>query len=262
MVMVSLEIFQSDPIYVSSLTLSHQDMQMNLKTYSFTSPASVAEAIAIQKQLQDRVRLKDDFGNLRLIAGVDVSYDKNADITKAFIVLMSFEHLLPLKSVTATLPTSFPYVPGLLSFREIPAILQALQRLEQMPDLLMVDGQGIAHPRRLGIAAHLGVITDFPSIGVAKSRLTGSFETLGAAKGAAVPLMDKNERIGTVLRSKEKCNPLFVSPGHRVSQESALKITLRCLTRYRLPEPTRIADKLSKAKPLESNQGFNFSLSA
>jgi deoxyribonuclease V len=237
-------------------------MQMKPKTYSFTSPSSVAEAIAVQKQLQDCVSLKDEFENLRVIAGVDVSYDKNADITKAFIVLMSYEHLLPLKSVTAALPTSFPYIPGLLSFREIPAILQALQRLELVPDLLMVDGQGIAHPRRLGIAAHLGVIMDVPSIGVAKSRLTGSFEALGPEKGAISLLMDRNERIGTVLRSKEKCNPLFVSPGHRVSQESALEITLRCLTRYRLPEPTRIADKLSKAKPLERDQGFNFSLSA
>jgi deoxyribonuclease V len=248
MVRVALEIFQSGPIYISSLTRSLQNMQTNLKTYSFTSPTSVAEAIAIQKQLRNSVRLKDEFSSLRVLAGIDVSYDKQADLTKAFIVLMSFDHLLPLKSVTASLPTSFPYVPGLLSFREIPAILQVFQQLGQIPDLLMVDGQGIAHPRRLGIAAHLGVILDIPAIGVAKSRLTGSFKTLGAAKGSITPLMDKTERIGTVLRAKEKCNPLFISPGHRVSHESAVNITLHCLTRYRLPEPTRIADKLSKIK--------------
>jgi deoxyribonuclease V len=231
---------------------------MNLNNLSFTTPASPAEAIAVQKAMMDRVRVADEFTPLRTIAGVDVSYDKKADLTKAFIVLMSYEHLLTLKSVSATLPTSFPYVPGLLSFREIPAILKALQQLGDTPDLLMVDGQGIAHPRRLGIAAHLGVIANLPAIGVAKSRLTGEFKPLGAAKGSVMPLMDKGEKIGTVLRSKEKCNPLFISPGHRVSHETALKITLHCLKNYRLPEPTRIADKLSKATEL----AFNFSLSA
>jgi deoxyribonuclease V len=225
-------------------------MQTKLKTFSFTSPASVAEAVAMQKELRGHVRIKDEFGLLRTIAGVDVSYDKAADLTKAFIVLMSYNHLQPLKSFTASLQTSFPYVPGLLSFREIPAILQAFQQLDQMPDMIMVDGQGIAHPRRLGIAAHLGVLLDLPSIGVAKSRLTGKFEEPAAAKGSIVPLTDKGEQIGTVLRSKEKTNPLFISPGHRVSQCAALDITLHCLTKYRLPEPTRIADKLSKLKEI------------
>lgn len=223
-------------------------MQTNLKYLSFTSPASVAEAVAIQKRLRERVRLRDETGPLLTIAGVDVSYDKEKDLTQAFIVLMSYDHLQPLKSVTASLPTSFPYVPGLLSFREIPAILQALQQLDQLPDIFMVDGQGVAHPRRLGIAAHLGVITGCPAIGIAKSRLTGKFSMPADVKGSASPLMDGMEKIGTVLRSKERCNPLFVSPGHRISHEGALAITLRCLTKYRLPEPTRIADRLSKMK--------------
>jgi deoxyribonuclease V len=233
-------------------------MQLNLKNSSFFLPSSVAQAIEIQKELRHRVHITDDHRPLHLIAGVDVSYDKKADLTKAFIVLMSYETLQPLKSVTASLPTSFPYVPGLLSFREIPAILQALQQLENLPDLLMIDGQGIAHPRRLGIAAHLGVITNCPAIGVAKSRLIGTFEVLGADKGSAVALMDKGEKIGIVLRSKEKTNPLFISPGHRVSHETALKVTLHCLKGYRLPEPTRIADKLSKAKPGQASLPLSF----
>ncbi len=223
-------------------------MQTNLKMLRFPEIDSVAQAIALQDELRYKVRLMDDLREPRLVAGVDVSYDKKADLTRAFVVLVDFQSLQPRASVTASLPTSFPYVPGLLSFREIPAILQALQRLDALPDLLMVDGQGIAHPRRLGIAAHLGVITDCPAIGVAKSRLTGRFEIIGPQKGSTAPLMDKNERIGTVLRSKEKTNPLFISPGHRVSHETALKLTLHCLTRYRLPEPTRLADKLSKMK--------------
>lgn len=221
---------------------------MKLITQNFSSPASVPEAIAIQKELASRTRIKNDFAPLRTIAGVDVSYDIDADLTKAFIVLLDYDNLHVVAFCSAVLPTSFPYVPGLLSFREIPAILQALQRLGKIPDMLMVDGQGIAHPRRLGIAAHLGVLTGLPAIGVAKSRLTGTYAALAGSKGSRAPLLDKGEMIGTVLRSKEKCNPLFISPGHRCDHESAVDITLRCLKRYRLPEPTRIADKFSKQK--------------
>ena len=147
------------------------------------------------------------------------------------------------------MPTGFPYIPGLLSFRELPVVLKALQQLSELPDLLMVDGQGIAHPRRLGIAAHLGIMLDWPAIGVAKSRLTGKYNEPGNRKGDQSPLLDKNEKIGTVLRSKDNTAPLFISPGHRMSQETALEFTLQCLVKHRLPEPTRIADKISKEKP-------------
>ncbi len=217
---------------------------------TFRTPSDVAEAVAIQKELQQKVVLCNTFGTLNTVAGVDVSYDIERDLSFAVIVLMNIAELTPIHTIRATLPTPFPYVPGLLSFREIPVILKALEELPEQPDLLMVDGQGIAHPRRLGIAAHLGVITDMPAIGVAKSRLTGRYDMPGPAKGEWTLLMDKNERIGTVLRSKEKTNPLFISPGHRVDHDTAVNLTLQCLTRYRLPEPTRIADKVSKVKEL------------
>ena len=209
-------------------------------------PADAAEAIAIQQALRRQVHIGDDFPTLKIIAGVDVSYDIKNNISRAVIVLMKIEDLKPLDIVVATLPTAFPYSPGLLSFREIPVILNALKRLPKQPDLLMVDGQGIAHPRRLGIAAHLGVLTNMPAIGVAKSRLTGTYIEPGMHKGNQTILLSGKERLGTVLRSKNKTKVLFISPGHRVGHETSVALVLQCLTRYRLPEPTRIADKISK----------------
>jgi len=178
-----------------------------------------------------------------------VGYDPARNLAHASIVTMPIATLKISEQVQAFVSADFPYIPGLLSFREIPAILAALAKLTHTPDLLMVDGQGIAHPRRLGIAAHLGVITDMPSIGVAKSRLTGNFTMPGPHKGDTSPLMAGTERIGTVLRSRDNVGPLFISPGHRVAMDTALALTLKCLTRYRLPEPTRMADKFSKCKP-------------
>jgi len=202
-------------------------------------PTSPADAVIVQNELRHQVCLGDDFGDIETIAGVDCSFGDEGQTSKAFIVLMKYPELKVITFVRAALPTTFPYIPGFLSFREIPVILEALKQLPQMPDIFMVDGQGIAHPRRLGIAAHLGV---------AKSRLTGKYEEPGAAKTSQSLLLDKGERIGTVLRSKEKCNPLFISPGHRISHDTAVELTVECLTKYRLPEPTRIADKISKIK--------------
>lgn len=190
--------------------------------------------------------LEDDFGTVRLIAGVDVGYDMQLNMGRASIVLMDVKSLQPVATSLAFLQVTFPYISGLLSFREIPVILKALAGLPHTPDLLMVDGQGIAHPRRLGIAAHLGVVTGLPAIGVAKSLLTGKFVEPGVMKGDVSPLMDRGERIGTVLRSRDHTRPLFISAGHRIGQDAALGFVLQCLTRYRLPEPTRLADKLSK----------------
>lgn len=219
----------------------------------FTIPTSVPHARDIQNCLRLQLRTNDGFGKLERVAGVDVGYDTKRNLAHASIVTMNISELKPLEQVQAFVPVDFPYIPGLLSFREIPAILAALSQLQTLPDLWMVDGQGIAHPRRMGIAAHLGVLLDMPSIGVAKSRLTGCFEMPGAHKGDNTPLMEGSEQIGVVLRSREKVSPLFISPGHRVSMHTALALTMRCLTYFRLPEPTRLADKLSKChqeKPL------------
>lgn len=214
-------------------------------------PKTSEEAVAIQNDLCQRVRIANELDNLKIIAGIDVSYDIKTNLTRAFIVLLHYETLQPITSVKAIVPTTFPYIPGFLSFREIPAILEAMKQLSIKPDLLMVDGQGIAHPRHLGIAAHLGVLLDMPTIGVAKSRLVGHHREVGPHKDDYVPLMFKSEQVGIVLRSKHHVKPLYISPGHRVNHLTALRITQHCLTRYRLPEPTRLADKLSKEKQPE-----------
>lgn len=206
----------------------------------------VDAAIALQNELRGRVILRNDFGDIKTIAGIDSGYDMERGLNKAVVAVFQVETMELLTSIVAVEPTNFPYVPGLLSFREIPAVLKALSCLSQTPDLLMVDGQGVAHPRRLGIAAHLGVITGVPAIGVAKKKLCGKYNEPGPQKGATSDLTDKGALIGYVYRSKEKCNPLFISAGHRISHESALSIVQDVITKYRLPEPTRIADQISK----------------
>ena len=192
--------------------------------------------------------LTDGFDEIKTIVGVDVGYDVERNMSKAALVVMNIDYLKVTQQVLEFDLTPFPYIPGLLSFREAPVILKALSRLKEMPDIIFVDGQGIAHPRRLGIAAHVGVITDLPTIGVAKSLLCGHYKEPGLKKGASKPLMHKGVRIGTVLRSRDNVKPLFISPGNKVSHESAVALVQKCLTKYRLPEPTRMADKLSKIK--------------
>jgi deoxyribonuclease V len=206
---------------------------------------SPKEAIAIQKTLAENVRVEDDFGEIKTVAGVDVGFEKDNTVTRAAVVVLDIETLKPVTSAVSRVPTTFPYVPGLLSFREIPAVLTAMKLLLIRPDLLLCDGQGIAHPRRLGIAAHLGMLLDIPSIGVAKSRLIGTHDELPKEKGASVPLMDKGEQIGIVLRTRTNVKPLYISPGHCVSIETARELVMKCVTRYRLPETTRLAHTLA-----------------
>jgi len=159
--------------------------------------------------------------------------------------VLSFPGLVLQEYAIARRATVFPYIPGLLSFREIPAVLDALQQLRRLPDLLLCDGQGLAHPRRFGIACHLGVLTDLPAIGVAKSRLVGTHGPLADDKGSRQVLYDKGEIIGSVLRTRRGVRPLYISVGHRISLETAVDYVLRCTTRYRLPETTRAAHKLA-----------------
>ncbi|AVH89746.1 MULTISPECIES: deoxyribonuclease V [Stenotrophomonas] len=210
---------------------------------------SVAAARAQQLQLAGRVERQDRLPNdVRWLAGLDVGFEDNGATTRAAAVLLDAKTLQPVAQEIARIPTVMPYVPGLLSFRELPALLAALALLPRAPDLVFVDGHGISHPRRLGVAAHLGVVTDLPSIGVAKSKLVGRFVEPGAEAGAHTPLMDGDEQLGWVLRSKVRSKPLFVAGGHRVSADTALDWVQRTLRGYRLPEPTRLADRLASRR--------------
>ena len=213
---------------------------------------SPAQARLLQKELARQVVLEDALpAEPALLAGFDVGFEDDGATTRAAAVLLDADTLQLLEAHVARVPTSMPYVPGLLSFRELPALLQALAQLSRRPDLVFVDGHGIAHPRRLGIAAHFGVATGLPSIGVAKKVLVGQHGEPGPQRGDHVPLRHGDEQIGWVLRSKPRCNPLIVSPGHCVSMASALHWTLRTLAGYRLPEPTRQADRLASRRDKE-----------
>lgn len=203
------------------------------------------QAKGIQLELRNYIDLQDRLDTVSYVAGVDVGFEKNNTITRAAIAVLRFPELELCDQAIARVPTSFPYIPGYLSFREVPAVLKAFEALKQAPDLLLCDGQGIAHPRRLGIAAHLGIITDLPSIGVAKSRLIGTHAEVGEEKGDWVPLMDKGECIGAVLRTRTRVKPLYISAGHRICLETSIQYVMRCLTRYRLPETTRWAHRLA-----------------
>ncbi|PVV16715.1 MAG: endonuclease V [gamma proteobacterium symbiont of Ctena orbiculata] len=206
---------------------------------------SPGEAVALQKRLRQQVIDHDCFDRLQRVAGVDVGFEGQGSITRAAIVVLNYPELQPLEESIARLPTSFPYIPGLLSFREMPAILQALSHLKQTPDIFFCDGQGMAHPRRFGLACHLGLYTDIPSVGVAKTRLIGRHAALPQAKGSWVPLLDKDETIGAVVRTRRGVKPLYISVGHKISLQRSIELVLGCTTRYKLPETTRAAHRLA-----------------
>jgi deoxyribonuclease V len=212
-------------------------------------PSTVTEAKDIQQAVRKSVSLRDDFPQpLKTVVGTDVGFKEKGALTRAAVVVLDADSFEVLEETVLEIPTCFPYVPGYLSFRELPALLQAIAQLRVEPDLFMCDGQGIAHPRRLGLASHLGVLLDKPTIGVAKSRLCGTFQEPPLEKGAASPLMDKQEQLGWVLRSRTGVKPLFISPGHKISLSSALECVTAAFSPYRLPEPTRKADKLASLK--------------
>lgn len=205
---------------------------------------SPKDAIAVQNKLRNSVKVESLTSPIRTIAGIDVSVKEN--ISNAAIAVLSFPELELIESVTHTQPASFPYIPGLLSFREGDAIMKAFNKLTTQPDLLVFDGHGIAHPRRIGIACHIGVLLDIPSIGCGKSRLCGAFEEPLPQKGSSSDLIDKNEVIGKVLRTRSGYKPVFVSVGHRINLSQATDIILACCPRYKLPETTRWAHTISK----------------
>ncbi len=222
-------------------------MHHNEQDYHNISPR---DAIQLQELLRDQVSLRDDFDEIQTVAGVDVSVCRKDATSTAGVVVMSYPDFSMIESAMATEPVEFPYIPGLLAFREVPAIVAAFEMLQSTPDIILVDGHGFAHPRRFGIACHLGIILRIPSIGCAKSKLIGQFDGLAAEAGEVVPLMHDQEQIGVVLRSKLRTNPLFVSPGTRISFQSAASFVMTCIRGYRLPEPLRLAHNLvSAARP-------------
>jgi deoxyribonuclease V len=206
------------------------------------------EAIALQKHLAGKVIRKSetDIGDVGTVAGVDVHFHQGLAI--AAVVIIRLSDLATVDQATAVGKIRFTYMPGLLTFREGPAILAALDHLTAAPDLLIFDGQGIAHPRRCGLASHLGLLLDIPSIGCAKTRLSGRYEAPRSEKGSYSYLKDGEETIGAVIRTRSKVKPLFVSIGHRVNLHDSINIVLKCCSKYRLPETTRRADKLARGK--------------
>ncbi|MGB3512751.1 MAG: deoxyribonuclease V [Microcoleaceae cyanobacterium] len=211
----------------------------------FPFPTDIESAIALQQQLCHQVITEDQFGTIEYVAGVDVGYSNSDSITQAAVAVLNFPELELQEHAIAQRPTLFPYIPGLLSFREIPAILDALEKLNLTPDLLLCDGQGLIHPRRFGVACHLGVLVNIPSIGVAKSPYIGKHESVGLEKGNWQFLKDQEEVIGAVVRSRTGVKPIYVSTGHKISLKTAINYVLKCTPKYRLPETTRWADKLA-----------------
>jgi deoxyribonuclease V len=210
---------------------------------------SPGEAAQVQKKLRERLILQWDGRPVAAIGGVDVSI--KPETARAAIVVIRIPELTPVEAVTADAPLVFPYIPGLLAFREGPAVLAAWEMLDVKPDLLMFDGQGIAHPRGMGIASLMGLWLDRPTIGVAKSRLYGKHTEVGPGRGDRAELLDRQGNIiGTVLRTRERTNPLYISPGHRIDVQHATEFVLGCLTGYRLPEPTRWAHKIAGGSTL------------
>jgi len=202
---------------------------------------NLAEAKAIQTELRDKISLEPLTSPIQTIAGADISLNRFSEIIFAGIVILRYSDLQPIGYSMVESKTTFPYVPGFLAFREVPALVQALQQIPIKPDILMIDGHGIAHPRRMGIAAHFGALTETVTMGCAKKILFGKWEEPGIQKGDSMPIISKNEIIGYALRSKFKNNPVFISPGNKMSMKDSLDIAIRCAGNYRLPEPTRRA---------------------
>jgi deoxyribonuclease V len=209
---------------------------------------STTEAKGIQQELREKISFRADFDEVRRVAGVDVGME--GEVAKGAVVVLSYPALEPVEQSVAREPATMPYVPGLLAFREAPAILAACEKLTIEPDLFIFDGQGIAHPRRMGIASHVGVILDKPSIGCAKSRLWGKHHEPAAQAGSYVYLYDGEDVIGAVLRTRDNVNPVYVSIGHRIDLETAIEYVLGCCKKYKLPEPIRYAHRVASGGQL------------
>jgi deoxyribonuclease V len=236
-----------------------------------------AQAIALQEELRRQIKIQPLDRNIQLIAGCDVSFDKDSDIVYAGVVILSLPDMRVVDRATAIVKIGFPYIPGLLSFRETPALLRAWEKLTTAPDAVMLDGQGLAHPRRFGIACHFGLITELITVGCAKTVLVGKYQEPGQKAGNYSPLVDRGEVVGAALRTKDGSEPIFVSAGHMIDLSGAIELTLRCVrgylpdmgpslfdlapsgkSKYRMPEPTRLAHIMVNA--LRRNQSVDRAL--
>jgi deoxyribonuclease V len=200
------------------------------------------EAMRLQESLREHVELQDRFGDIRYVAGADMAFDPETEVAFAGVIVYRFPELEEVERRMARRKLRFPYVPGLLSFRESPVLLAAFARLRTEPDLILIDGHGRAHPRRFGIACHIGILFDKPTVGCAKSRLVGEHQEPGEMAGSTTPLMLEGERIGVVLRTRDDVKPIYVTTGHRVSLDSAVGLVKQCVDGFRIPKPTREAD--------------------
>ena len=217
------------------------------KLHSFNVPYD--EAVRIQRELSERISFSRLPSSYRYVAGADVAYSKKDSALYAAIVVLEYPSGKEVVSHMLKGAATFPYIPGLLSFREAPLLLRAFEEIPVPPDVVMFDGQGIAHPRGVGLACHVGLFLDVPSIGCAKSRLVGEHEQPGEKRGSRAPLLYKDKTVGAVVRTKDRVRPVFVSPGHKVDIEGSVRVVLETFGGYRLPEPTRLAHLLSqKAK--------------
>jgi len=208
---------------------------------------SEEEALNLQQELAAKVVKTDQLNEVKLVAGVDVAYQKDSYRLVAAVVILNAETLEIVETATAEDIERFPYIPGLFSFRELPPLIKAFAKLQRTPDLVVCDGQGLAHPRRFGLACHLGVIFDIATIGCGKTRLLGEYQEPETTRGAFAPLVDNDEVIGNALRTQTSINPIYVSIGHRVSLTTAYEWVLKLAPKYRLPETTRQSDQLVKA---------------
>lgn len=205
------------------------------------------EAISIQKELQKLLIIEKLNKNIKIIGGGDISFNKHSSEVYAGIVLLKYPEMIEIERSLIKTTVNFPYIPGLLSFREIPPLLKAWDKLKNQADIIILDGQGIAHPRRLGIASHFGILVNKPTIGCAKSRLIGHYDEPELTKGSHSFIYDKDEIIGSVLRTKDNVKPVFVSVGHKLNLDDAISVVINCTKKHKLPEPTRQAHLIVNA---------------
>lgn len=219
---------------------------------------TITDATRLQLEMREQIILKPLEKEIKTIAGADISFNKNSTTVYAGIVILSYPDMIVQSYSLIMSETTFPYVPGYLAFREVPPLMLAWQQLPQKPDVLILDGQGITHPRRMGIASHFGVLNNMPTIGCAKSMLYGKFDELGNEAFSSKPILNKGELLGYALRTKKQVQPVYISPGNLITTEESLEIMKSCMGRYRIPEPTRLAhEKVNLFRTAKLEAGFH-----